>query len=82
MRKIKAVFFALCTLLFNACAKEVIYKTVYKDVYIPVPCTFQPPEKPKYNGNPTLGVYDLIDYIKKYHIAAQTCQGNSDVSKD
>lgn len=48
----------------------------YKDVYIPVACDVPFPAKPVPQDNAALLNVELLEYMKKLHIALKLCKGD------
>jgi hypothetical protein len=60
--------------IITACASpQVVYKTIYQDVYVPVRCDISTPTKPAKADNAVLQVIDLITYTHELESALQVC---------
>ncbi|EAU00367.1 hypothetical protein [Campylobacter curvus] len=68
------VFFVLSILLVGCAAKpEVITKTQYQDVYIPVKCQVKMPEKPKFDKKDLGSARALAVYYRQVEILLKGC---------
>jgi hypothetical protein len=52
---------------------QVQFQTVYKDVYLPVPCDETLPARPQATGNIELMVINLIEYAQVLEVKLGVC---------
>lgn len=69
----KIVMFALVTLFSGCASKDVVVKTEFKDVYIPVKCEVKLPPKPKYNPLNLQSVKDIAKYYEIVELELKRC---------
>ena len=66
----------ICCAVFLSCAPKVVTKTEYRDVYVPVKCNAPIPPRPMYDGDPVMGVVDLLEYTEKLELIIKACTGS------
>lgn len=54
---------------------EVVYRTVYKDVLVPVKCDITLPIRPIQTDSPVLNTLNIIEYTQTMEIALKACRG-------
>ncbi|WP_169780206.1 hypothetical protein [Campylobacter curvus] len=71
----KILAFLFFTLFFAGCAAkpEVITKTQYQEVYIPVRCQAKIPEKPKFDKKDLQSARALAVYYRQVEILLKGC---------
>lgn len=69
---IGAVLLCLCS---GCCKPEVVYRTAYQDVLIPVRCEIAAPVKPAKADNAALQIIDLINYTHELELTVRACGG-------
>ena len=74
---IAAFFMAGC-----ASKPEVIVKTQYQDVYVPVACIEKMPTKPKYSTSDLQSAKELMGYFLTCEELLKGCVNGSDHKKD
>ena len=74
---IVAIFMAGC-----ASKPEVIVKTQYQDVYMPVACIEKMPAKPKYSPSDLQSAKELMGYFLTCEKLLEGCVNGSDHKKD
>jgi conserved domain protein len=72
-----AFFMAGCT-----SKPEVIVKTQYQDVYVPIACIKEMPTKPKYSPNDLQSAKELMGYFLTCEELLKGCVNGSDHKKD
>jgi len=50
-----------------------VTKIEYRDVLVPVRCNVTIPPRPTYNGNPVMGVVDILEYTEKLEALLKAC---------
>ncbi|WP_109146900.1 hypothetical protein [Campylobacter concisus] len=81
----KLIVSSLLAALFMAgCSSkpEVIVKTQYQDVYVPVACIEKMPTKPKYSPENLESAKELIGYFLTCEELLKGCVNGSDHKKD
>jgi len=53
-----------------------VTKTEYRDVLVPVKCNAPMPPRPAYDGDPVMGVVDLLEYTEKLELIIKACTGS------
>nr|DAR75280.1 MAG TPA: TRAF PROTEIN, TRAO PROTEIN, TRAN ADHESION, BACTERIAL SECRETION.5A [Caudoviricetes sp.] len=61
---------------------EVIVKTQYQDVYVPIACVKEMPIKPKYSTSDLQSAKDLMGYFLTCEELLKGCVNGSDHKKD
>lgn len=71
----KILAFLLFALLFVGCSAkpEVITKTIYKDVYVPVKCQVKMPKKPKFEPENLSSAKELAVYYRQVEALLMEC---------
>lgn len=71
----RILLFAVVGLFFTGCntKQELITKTVYQDVYIPVKCLDTMPVKPVYDSKNLESAKDLMRYYEEVEILLKGC---------
>ena len=73
----------LAFVLIGCSAKpEVIVKTQYQDVYVPIACIKQMPAKPKYSPSDLQSAKELMGYFLTCEELLKGCVNGSDHKKD
>lgn len=70
------LFFFLALVLFGCSAKP-IYKQNIKEVYVPVKCHAQVPQKPKETGSIVLDNINIITYARELEQTLVLCTGGN-----
>jgi conserved domain protein len=81
----KLIVSSLLVAFFMAgCASkpEVIVKTQYQDVYVPIACIKEMPVKPKYNTSDLQSAKELMGYFLTCEELLKGCVNGSDHKKD
>lgn len=71
----KILVFLFLVLFFTGCSAkpEVITKTQYQDVYVPVRCQVKMPEKPKFDKKDLQSARALAVYYRQVEILLKRC---------
>jgi hypothetical protein len=70
---VKLLLLILCCVALQ-CTRTVT-KIEYRDVYIPVRCNINIPDRPAYNPNTVMGVINVLEYCEKLEVLLKTCTG-------
>ena len=76
------LFTASCALFGCSSKPEVIVKTQYQDVFIPVACIEKMPTKPKFNPNNLQSAKELMGYFLTCEELLKGCIGGENNQKD
>lgn len=76
-RLLATLFAVIGFALFNGCATtgKIVTQTVYKDVYIPVPCNVEEPTEIEPQENAVQAVLALKVKLDEYRAAFRACKG-------
>lgn len=74
----------IVTFFMTGCASkpEVIVKTQYQDVYVPIACIKEMPAKPKYSTSDLQSAKELMGYFLTCEELLKGCVNGSDHKKD
>ena len=74
----------IVTFFMAGCASkpEVIVKTQYQDVYVPIACIKEMPAKPKYSTSDLQSAKELMGYFLTCEELLKGCVNGSDHKKD
>ena len=82
----KTHFLPLFVALFALCGcsskPEIIVKTQYQDVYVPVACIDKMPTKPKFNKDDLASAKELMGYFLTCEELLKGCVNGSNHQKD
>lgn len=57
-----------------ACKPEIVWKTEYRDVYVPVKCDVSMPDRPEINEDAVIMVLDLVGYAAELEALLEVCR--------
>lgn len=63
----------IAAIALQGCAPAATQHVIYKDVYVPQPCTVIMPAVPVYANNPAVDVVNILEYASALEIALTSC---------